>query len=305
MVGVVMLVAASHRADAAAGSQSKTLKPSDGTFTTTRVNTAFGDSIVAGYCGLFCRIDSYGVYYAQGVANGLDAQIDYRGRGQSGEIMSQIATRISNNLTDLRAADYVTLEGCGNDFLNARSSYRSQSNCSDETVLASALDACRTNMVKALDTIAANKKASAKVLVMSLYYPGLADDRSRTCNGTSHFDIFLDYLLEADWTMCNEAWKRGFSCVDGLAAFNAADVDTTLDTDSLVDSTQIRINQATDIDNFATYYDRVQPERVILTDANTKRTGSSTTVDYLQDDNTHPTAAGHQRLAAEHAALGF
>lgn len=306
VVGAAIFTAASPgRAQAAAGSQSKTLRPSDGTFTTTRVNAAFGDSIAAGFCGLFCRLDSYAVFYGQDVANGLDAQVDYRGRAQSGEIMSQIAARIANNLADVRAADYITLEGCGNDFLDARSSFRGQADCTDETVLASALDACRTNMIKALDTIASNKKAGAKVRVMLLYYPGIADDRSRTCGSNTHFDIFLDYLLEAGWTTCNEAWRRGFECADGLAAFNAADVDTALDADGLVDADQVRINKATDADNFPAYYDRVQPQRAILTDANTKRTGASTVVDFLQNDNVHPTTAGHHRLAADHTALGL
>jgi lysophospholipase L1-like esterase len=306
VVGTAIFTAAAPgQAEAAAGAESRTLSPSDGTFTTTRVNVAFGNSIAAGFCGIFCRLDSYSVFYARDVANGLDAQVAYRGRAQSGEIMSEIATRISNNLTDLRAADYITLEGCGNDFLDARSSFRGQADCTNETVLASALDTCRANLVRALDTIASNKKASAKVRVMSLYYPGLNDDRSRTCGGISHFDIFLDYLLEAGWTTCNEAWRRGFECADGLAAFNAADVDTNLDADSLIDIDQVRINEATDTDNFPAYYDRVQPQRAILTDANTKRTGVSTVVDFLQNDNTHPTTAGHQRLAREHTALGL
>jgi lysophospholipase L1-like esterase len=306
VVGVVMLAAAAPQvAEAAAGSQSKTLKPADGTSTTTRISLALGDSIAAGYCGLFCRLDSYAVFYGQAIANGLDASVDFRGRAQSGEIMSQIASRTTSNVASVKVADYITLDGCGNDFLNARSDFRDQANCTDERVLASALDTCRTNMVKTLDTIAANKKPGAKVRVMSLYYPGLADDRARTCNGTSHFDIFLDYLLEADWTMCNEAWKRGFECVDGIAAMNAADVDTALDTDTLVDATQIKINRATDQDNFAAYYDRVQPQRKILSDGHQKRTTATATVDFLQGDNTHPTTAGHQRIAAEHVAVGL
>jgi lysophospholipase L1-like esterase len=305
LVVAAAISAAPRQADAAAGSQSKTLRPTDGSFTTTRVSVALGDSIAAGYCGLFCRLDSYGVFYAQDVANGLDAQVDYRGRAQSGEIMSQIASRVASNASNIRAADYITLEGCGNDFLNARTTFRGQSNCSDETVLASALDACRTNMVKALDTIASNKKAGAKVRVMFLYYPGVDDDKARSCGSNSHFTIFLDYLLEAGWFTCNEAWKRGFECVDGLAAFNAADVDTALDADSLIDADQIRINQDTDADNFPGYYNRVQASRAVITDANTKRTGASTVVDYLQGDNVHPTTLGHHRLAAEHTDVGL
>lgn len=306
VVGVVMFAAATPRAaEAAAGSQSLTLKPSDGTSTTSRIELVLGDSIAAGYCGLFCRLDSYAVYYGRSIANGLDAQVDYRGHAQSGEVMSQISSRTTSNVASVKVADYITLEGCGNDFLDARSDYRDQSNCTDESVLQTALDNCRTYMVKTLDTIAANKKAGGKVRVMSLYYPGLATDRGKTCNGTSHFDIFLDYLLEADWTMCNEAWKRGFECVDGLATMNAADVDTNLDTDTLVDAAQVKINKATDRDNFDAYYNRVHAVRQILTDAHQKRTTATTTVDFLQSDDTHPTAAGHTRLGAEHLAVGL
>lgn len=299
------IVAAGSRAEAAAGYQSKTINPSDGTYTTTRVVTTFGDSIAAGYCGLFCTNDSLTVRYAKAVANARDARVDYRGRAVSGEVMAEIVGEIQGNLTDLRAADYVTLEGCGNDFLDARDTYRGQSNCTEEAPLANALATCKTQMVRALDTIAANRKAGSTVQVMVLYYPGVASDKGRSCNGMSHFDVFLDYLAEANWFTCNEAWKRGFKCTDGLAAFNAADVDTTLDADTLVDAAQIRINQATDQNNFAGYYSRIQDNKAVISDANTKRVSATSTVDYLISDDTHPTNAGHQRLADETAAQGL
>lgn len=300
VIGVATLTAVSSAQ--AAGSESRTLRPTDGSSTTTRVSTAFGDSIAAGYCGIFCRLDSYSVYYGRRVADAKDATVSYRGRAMSGDLMSAIANKVANNLTDLRAADYITIEGCGNDFLNARSTYRGQSSCTNETVLATALDTCRSNLIRALNTIATNRKAGSQVVVMSLYYPGMNSDKGRTCNGGSHFDVFVDYIAEANWTMCNEAWARGFKCADGLASFNAADVDTTLDADSTPDIDQVRINQATDQNNFPAYYNRILANKAVLTDSNTKRTGTSTVVDYLQSDDTHPTAAGHQRLAAEHAA---
>ena len=121
----------------------------------------------------------------------------------------------------------------------------------------------------------------------------------------SHFDIFLDYISEANWFTCNEAWKRGFKCTDGIATFNAADVDTTLDADTLVDAAQIRISQTDDFNDFAGYYSRVQDNKAVITDANTKRVSATSTVDYLLCDDTHPTNAGHQRLADETAALGL
>lgn len=299
------IAASSGRADAAAGSQSLTLNPSDGTYTTTRVVTTFGDSIAAGYCGIWCRNDSLTVRYARHVANGRDARVSYRGRAMSGEVMSQIAGRVESNLTDLRAADYITIEGCGNDFLDARSTFRGSSNCADESPLANALATCKTQMVRALNKIATERKAGSMVQVMALYYPGVNSDKSRTCNGMSHFDIFLDYLAEANWFTCNEAWKRGFKCTDGLAAFNAADVDTALDADTAVDAAQIRISEAADFNDFAGYYSRVFDNKAVITDANTKRVSASSTVDYLLSDDTHPTNAGHQRLADDTRTQGL
>jgi lysophospholipase L1-like esterase len=292
------------RADAAAGFQSLTLNPSDGSSTTTRVVTTFGNSIAAGFCGIFCRNDSYTVRYSRLVANARDARVSYRGRAVSGEVMSQIAGRIESNRADLAAADYVTLEGCGNDFLDARGTFRGQANCTDERVLQNALNTCRTQVVRALDTIAAGKKPGALVQIMALYYPGVNADKSRSCNGLSHFDIFLDYILEANWFTCNEAFRRGFKCMDGLAAFNAADVDTALDSDTLVDAAEIRLTEA-DRDNFPGYFTRVQENKSVLTDANTKRVSATATVDFLLGDDTHPTNAGHTRLSSETAAQGL
>jgi len=295
--------AAAGRADAAAH-QSLTINPSDGTYTVTRVQATYGDSIAAGYCGIFCRNDSLTVRYARHVANARDARVDYRGRAVSGDVMTSIADEIFSYVSDLRAADYVTLEGCGNDFLDARSTYRSASNCADESPLANALATCKSQMVRALDKIALERKAGSTVQIMALYYPGINSDKSRICNGMNHFDIFLDYIAEANWFTCNEAWKRGFKCMDGIAAFNAADFDTTLDADTAVDNAQIRLDPAIDTNNFAGYYSRIYGNRAVLTDANTKRTTATTTVDYLLSDDTHPTNAGHQRLADEMAALG-
>lgn len=306
LLGIVgAIVATAQTAEAAAGFQSKTLNPADGTFTTTRVETAFGNSIGAGFCGIFCRNDSYAVRYGQRVANARDARIDYRGRAVSGEVMSQIAGRIETNLADLSAADYVTIEGCGNDFLDARGTFRGQANCADETPLSNALATCKTQLVRALNTIAANRKPGSTVQVMSLYYPGLNSDKSRTCNGLSHFEIFLDYLTESNWFTCNEAWKRGFKCIDSVAAFNAADVDTALDADTAVDTVQIRLNEADDRDDLPGYITKVQENKAVLTDANTKRVSATSVVDYLINDDTHPTVAGHNRLADETAAQGL
>src|SRR5690606_27893905 len=105
--------------------------------------------------------DSYGIFYAKDIANAYDATVSYRGRGVSGDVMKSIADEVYAYRSDVSASDFVTIEGCGNDYLNARSSYRNQSDCTNETVLANALSTCQTHLVRALNTINTYKKANA------------------------------------------------------------------------------------------------------------------------------------------------
>lgn len=294
-----LLVSMSLAAQAhAAAHESRTLKPTDGTSTTTRTYSTFGDSIAAGYCGIFCRTDSFSVRHARSVANSFDATVSYRGRAVSGDLMSQIADEISIYRTEVATADFIALDGCGNDYLDARSAYRGQTSCTNETVLATALDTCHTQLVRALNTIAANKKPTATVVVMNLYYPGVNNDKGRVCGTGSHFDVFLDYIVESNWLTCTEALARGFECADAFAGFNAADFDT--DGDGLIDSNEIRFDPISDIDDFNGYYTRIAiNNKHLIKDANQKQVSPTSTADYLQSDDTHPTAAGHTRIGNE------
>lgn len=288
----------------AAAHESRTINPSDGTYSTTKIYTALGDSIVAGYCGWFCRTKSYAVYHSEDIADERDARVSYRGRAHSGALMRSIADDTASHASDIAVSDYVAIEGCGNDYLDARSSYRNQSDCTNETVIANALDTCQTHLVRALDTIAANQKPGAQVFVMNLYYPGMNTDKSRQCGSLSHFDVFLDYIVESNWFACNEALKRGFDCVDAFAAFNAPDVDT--DGNGIPESEEIRFDPVTDFDDFDGYYQRVVLEnKSVLRDANQKQLANGQSADYLQSDDVHPTSAGHARLGVEHTAVGF
>ncbi|ACY16605.1 SGNH/GDSL hydrolase family protein [Haliangium ochraceum] len=303
LAGLAISLTMVAHADAAAH-ESRTLNPSDGSSSTTRRYVAFGDSIAAGYCGIFCRTSSFAVRHAQDLANVDDARVYYQGRAISGAVMRTIADETEDYANDIANADFISLSGCGNDYLDARSDYRGQSDCTNELVIAQALDTCQSHMRRALDTIAAHKKPSAQVTVMALYYPGVNTDKNRSCGSGSHFDVFLDYMVESNWLACEEALARGFDCVDGLSAFNAPDFDSN--GDGRVDSDAMRYDPVVDFGNFEGYYQRVALEhKAVIGDANQKRISRTQNADYLRSDDTHPTSAGHARLGQEHSAVTF
>ena len=68
---------------------------------------AFGDSIIAGYCGIFCSpVKSYASYFADEAAAGNGWAIDLAGFPHSGETTIQIYDEMLNtHNAELQAAD--------------------------------------------------------------------------------------------------------------------------------------------------------------------------------------------------------
>lgn len=300
---LALAAAGSVGCDVAAGSEDRTFASASGTATATHDYVAFGDSIVAGYCGWYCRLDSYAAQFAQGIADQANVTVTYHGRGLSGALMQEIADEIVNDGTEIAAADTITVEGCGNDFLTARDTYQAQADCTDGRVMVAAAVACRTQMARALDAIAAHKRADATVVVMNLYYPTVAKDLTHTCAGHTDFDLFLPVLTQSNWTTCDLAWQHGFRCVDSLAVMNAADVDR--DHDNVIDADEIRLDPIVDDNDFPGYHGRILNDAHVFSDAHQKVLVGGIPSDYLQEDDTHPSSAGATRLAREHLAQRF
>ena len=298
---LMLLCIAATGCDPGAGPERRTLTPREGSYGEIRNYVSFGDSIVAGYCGWYCQEDSYAVHMGQGLADRDKLRIEYFGRGESGALMEEIADEVAANHELLATADLITLEGCGNDYLEARDTYKGQADCTDGKPIAKALETCKTNMTRALDEIKAVAKPSANVVVMTLYYPTVAEDKGNSCGTASHFDLFLPFLLQSNWWTCNEAWKRGYQCVDAMSVMNAADIDA--DANQIVDSEQIRMKAALDEDNMPTYQARIANNRSVLADGHAKIDADAVPDDYLQSDSKHPSQQGHQGLAAAHLAL--
>ena len=298
---VVLFGLTATACDPGAGRELRTLTPADGTYSEERTYVSFGDSIVAGYCGWYCQDDSYAVHLSQGLADRDDLRVKYIGRGESGATMEEIADVVADNHDLIAQADIITIEGCGNDYLNARDEYLGQADCTDGRPIAHALQACKIHMTRAMREITANAQPNAQVVVMTLYYPTVKQDKANKCGDTSHFDLFLPFLIESNWWTCNEAWKRGYSCVDAMSVMNAADIDS--DANLIIDSEQIRMQATIDENNILSYQARMANNRGVLADGHEKIEASAIPDDYLQPDSKHPSQQGHQGLAAAHLTV--
>jgi lysophospholipase L1-like esterase len=305
VLGSLLAVSIGSASAFAASNQSKTIRPADGNHSGTVTYTAFGDSIAAGYCGIFCQTARpYGVVFSEYVADAFDVQVDYRGRANSGFVASQIYNDINAGRGDLSASSFVSVEACGNDFLNARSSFNGASGC-DTRVLDDALADCLQYVPLIYDRLLQYSPSSnVRIYGMAPYYPGIdADraDRKPACGGQSNFDILLPYIAEGNYHACQQAWARGIQCVDAFSAFHVSDANRA--TLALVPGESLNEYRA-----------RILANKHLIVDANRKPLPSGGAADYIINDNIHPTysntarsteARGHNRLGLEQYLFGF
>jgi lysophospholipase L1-like esterase len=263
--------------------------------------TAYGDSINAGYNGSLSSV----AIFAAPVVDGDYLQTKWRTdieivrRAKSGAIASDIYnSKIVNERSYMQTANtrVVTFEMCGNDGLQARSSFKGQSGTCNYAVLVNALNNCTTYQNAAMAYVNANASAGTRLKVVSnLYYPGYnADNVLSGCTDASTGqrvnmrDTFLPYIARMNWRACNFANTYGFRCTDSFAQYMGADYDSN--GDGQVDSDALRYVQG---ESEAAYVTRIASTlRSTLRDANTHFASSTTSYDYIQSDDTHPTYAG-------------
>ena len=220
-----------------------------GTSTKYRV-TAYGDSIYAGYYGSISRV-------AKRAAPGVDGEylqklwnsdIQVIRRTKSGAVAKDIYdNKIVNEKSYMQTADtrVVSFEMCGNDFLQARSSFKNQTGTCNFSGIDTAMANCTNYQQKAMQYINANAHANTKLkVVANVYYPGYdADNTQSSCtvNGSTinMRDMFLPYLAKSNWRACDFARQNGFQCADSFAQYMGADFDTN--GDGLVDSDGDRV----------------------------------------------------------------
>ena len=262
---------------------------------------AYGDSIYAGYNGSISNAAKYAAptVDAEYLAARWGADIESVRRTKSGAIASDVYnSKIVNERSYMQAANtrVVTFEMCGNDGLQARTSFKSQTGTCNYSVLDTAVANCRTYVGRAMDFINANAHANTRLKVISnLYYPGYsADNVQSSCRDASTGqtvkmqDRFLPAIAKMNWSMCDQARQKGFQCADSFAQYMGADYDSN--GDGQVDSDALRYVPG---ESEASYVNRVSVTlRGTIRDANTHFVSSSSSFDYIQSDNVHPTYTG-------------
>ena len=271
-----------------------------GTTTKYRV-VAYGDSIYAGYNGSTINAAKYSAptVSAEYLAVPWNADIESVRRAKSGAVASDVyKNKIVADKSYMQAAStrVVTFEMCGNDGLQARSSFKGQTGTCNYGVLTTAENNCKTYVAAAMDFINANAYAGTKVKIVSnLHYPGYnADNVLSSCTDATTGakvnlrDKFLPALARMNYWMCAYAAQKGFKCADNFAQYMGADYDSN--GDGLIDSDALRFVVG---DTEADYVTRVSSTlRSTLRDANTHFVSATSSYDYIQSDDTHPTYTG-------------
>ena len=271
-----------------------------GTSTTYRL-VAYGDSIYAGYNGSTTNAARFAAptVDAEYLSALWNADIQSVRRAKSGAVARDVyENKIVAERSWMQSSNtrVVTFEMCGNDGLQARTAFKNQSGTCNYSGLETAVNNCKTYVAAAMDYINANAYSGVKLKVISnLHYPGLdANNKQSSCRNASTgqtvniSEMMLGYAARVNWMMGDYARQKGFQYVDSFAMYHAADYDTN--GDGIVDSEAIKYVPG---ESESAYVTKItQTYRATLRDANTHFVSSSTSYDYIQSDDTHPTYTG-------------
>ncbi len=273
----------------------------DRTDSTTKYRVVgYGDSIYAGYRGSLSRVAVRAAPNAAGeyASTRWGSDVEVIRRAKSGAKAADIyQNKIVNERSYMQdpSTRVVTFEMCGNDYLQARSALSDQSGTCDYGVIDSALATCTQYMELSMQAINQHATTAPVKIISNIYYPGYdADNVNTACSDpatgqpANKQEKFLPYLARSNWRACNLAAQYGFACADTFAAWMGAEYDSN--GDGAADSSALAFIPGESED---AYVQRISVTlRSTIRDANGHLADPSTSYDYLQSDNTHPTYTG-------------
>jgi len=270
--------------------------------TTAKFRTvAYGDSIYAGYNGSTSNVARFAApaVDAEYLSARWNADIESIRRAKSGAVARDVyENKIVAERSWMQAASTraVSFEMCGNDGLQARSAFKSQTGTCNYSGIDTAVNSCKTYVAASMDYINANAHPNTRLKsIANIYYPGYNADnvqsscRDATTGQTVNLrDRFLPAIAKMNYWMCEYARQKGFQCADSFAQYMGADFDSN--GDGRIDAEALRYVAG---ESEATYLQRTTVTlRSTLRDANTKFVTASSSFDYIQSDDTHPTFTG-------------
>jgi len=261
----------------------------------------YGDSIFAGYKGSISEVAINAAPNVDGEAasNEWGTDVEVVRRCKSGAKAGAVyRDKIVDDREYMQAPEtrVVAFEMCGNDGLRARNDFSGQEGTCDYSRLDVALDNCTLYLQRAMIFINDNAApGTLRKIVSNLYYPSYDFDNVPTdCTdpvsglSVNKQGTFLPYLIRMNWRTCNFAHQYGFECVDTFADFMGADYDSN--GDKRKDSKALRYRQGESEDDYVTRLSVTL--RSTIRDSNTHFVNASTSFDYMQSDDTHPTYKG-------------
>ena len=262
---------------------------------------AYGDSIYAGYNGSTTNAAKYAAptVDAEYLSALWNADIESVRRTKSGAVASDIYNnKIVAEKSYMQASStrVVTFEMCGNDGLQARTAFKKQTGTCDYSGMNAAVASCKTYVAAAMDYINANAYSGVKLKVISnLHYPGYAADNVQssckdagTGAAVNMRTTFLPKVATMNYWMCEYARQKGFQCTDNFAEYMGADYDSNAD--GKIDSDGLRYISG---ESEASYLARITGTlKSTIRDANAHFVSASSSYDYIQSDDTHPTYTG-------------
>ncbi len=263
--------------------------------------TAYGDSIYAGYYGSTSNAAKYSAptVDAEYLSAQWNADIESVRRAKSGAVAKDVYDNkivAERSYMQHSSTRVVTFEMCGNDGLQARSAFKSQTGTCNYSGINTGIANCKTYVAAAMDYINTNAHANVKLKVISnLFYPGYdADNVLSNCTDATTGakvnmrDAFLPALAKMNYWMCEYARQKGFKCVDSFAEYMGGDYDSN--GDGKIDSEALKFVAG---ESESSYVNRITGTlKPTLRDANLKMVSASSSYDYIQSDDVHPTYTG-------------